>query len=138
MVMKVKKGLVTGSCNSCGHKANLDNVHRLAAYILKNPPKNVSEFKDDKGKKGAKEEKVEKVEKVEKPSKKEKETPKKTEEAESSEEETPKDDEKEGKDKEKKEKKEKKDETLVAEHKVPLVYDFKANGNMKSRIGLIY
>jgi hypothetical protein len=59
MVIKVKRGDVTGHCNSCGWKDRLDNAHKLAAYIIKNPPKNVSEFKKDEkaeeSKKGAKE-----------------------------------------------------------------------------------
>lgn len=59
MVIKVKKGEVTGSCNSCGWKGKLDNAHKLAAHIIKHPPKNISEFKDgkDKGKDKEKEEK---------------------------------------------------------------------------------
>jgi len=47
MIVKVKNGIVTGSCNSCGNKNKLDNTHKLAAHIVKNPPKNKSEFKKD-------------------------------------------------------------------------------------------
>jgi len=38
MIMKVKKGSVCGSCNSCGEKPVLDNIHKLATFIVKNPP----------------------------------------------------------------------------------------------------
>jgi len=130
MVMKVKKGTVTGSCNSCGHKAILDNGHKLAAYIVKNPPKNVSEFKDDKGKKGSKDDKkAEKTEKTEKHSKKDKEKEKEKEKKptdEGSDGEAEKDEEA----KEKKEKKEKKEEPAT-ESKVSGVYDFKAHGKLE-------
>jgi len=77
MVLRVRKGTVCGSCNSCGAKPLLDNNHKLATFILKNPPKNVSEFKTDeketdkekekekdkdaKGKKNGKDDKKEKV-----------------------------------------------------------------------------
>jgi len=50
MVLKIKHGAVGGSCNSCGTRSTLDNTHKLAAYILKNPPKDSSEFKGDKSK----------------------------------------------------------------------------------------
>lgn len=50
MVLKIKKETITGSCNSCGKKAVLDNAHKLAAHIVKNPPKNASEFKSKDGK----------------------------------------------------------------------------------------
>lgn len=48
MVLKIKHGAVGGTCNSCGTRTTLDNAHKLAAYILKNPPKDSSEFKGDK------------------------------------------------------------------------------------------
>lgn len=54
MVLRVKHGAVGGVCNSCGTRSVLDNQHKLAAYILKNPPKNSSEFKKDKDGKDAK------------------------------------------------------------------------------------
>jgi translation initiation factor 5 len=41
MVLRVRKGQVCGSCNSCGSKPLLDNIHKLAAFILKNPPTGV-------------------------------------------------------------------------------------------------
>lgn len=44
MIMEIKKGTISGSCYSCGWKGSLDNNHKLAAYIVKNPPKNQSEL----------------------------------------------------------------------------------------------
>ncbi|CAD8087612.1 unnamed protein product [Paramecium primaurelia] len=39
MYMKIKGGkIIYGQCDSCGHVSDLDNTHRLASYILKNPP----------------------------------------------------------------------------------------------------
>jgi len=34
----VKKNTVSGKCNACGHFCELDNQHRVATYITKNPP----------------------------------------------------------------------------------------------------
>lgn len=45
MILSVKKGLIFGRCNACGHKNDIDNVHKLAAFIVKNPPGNQSELK---------------------------------------------------------------------------------------------
>jgi len=36
--MVVKKGIVAAVCRACGWKGKLDNGHKLATYILKNPP----------------------------------------------------------------------------------------------------
>lgn len=36
---KVKKERIVGHCECCGEKSDLDNAHRLAAFIVKNPPK---------------------------------------------------------------------------------------------------
>jgi translation initiation factor 5 len=73
MVIKVKKEVITGGCNSCGWKDKLDNAHKLAAYIIKNPPKNVSEFKKDD-----KEKPKEETKEKEKEKEKEKDNSKKT------------------------------------------------------------
>jgi len=35
MVLRVRKNMVCGSCNSCGAKPVLDNIHKLTAFILK-------------------------------------------------------------------------------------------------------
>jgi len=35
----LKKGLVGCNCNACGYNGNLDNVHKLASFMLRNPPK---------------------------------------------------------------------------------------------------
>lgn len=34
----VKKGRVQYSCNACGKKGEVDNAHKLATFIIKNPP----------------------------------------------------------------------------------------------------
>eukprot|EP00826_Nyctotherus_ovalis_P041943 TRINITY_DN4274_c0_g2_i28.p1 TRINITY_DN4274_c0_g2~~TRINITY_DN4274_c0_g2_i28.p1 ORF type:complete len:438 (+),score=180.52 TRINITY_DN4274_c0_g2_i28:165-1478(+) len=49
--LKVKKDSISATCRSCGKVSKLDSVHKLATYILKNPPKDGSEFSTDKGKK---------------------------------------------------------------------------------------
>jgi len=36
--MFIKKGIIQGRCNACGWQGELDNVDKLAAFILKNPP----------------------------------------------------------------------------------------------------
>ena len=47
----VTKGKVIKSkCNSCGNINILDNKHKLATYIVKNPPKNQTEIKGGKDK----------------------------------------------------------------------------------------
>lgn len=38
MTVHIKGGLVGGNCAACGHTSDLDNKHRLATYIIKNPP----------------------------------------------------------------------------------------------------
>lgn len=58
----VKKGFLYGDCRACGASELIENKHKLVAYVLKNPPKDVSEFKgkdeeaqaDGKKKKGKK------------------------------------------------------------------------------------
>ncbi len=53
ITLKVRKDLLKCKCRSCGKISKLDSVHKLSTYIMKNPPKDESEFKDDK-KKGSK------------------------------------------------------------------------------------
>merc|ERR1712137_959359 len=36
--MYIKKGIIQGKCAACGWAGELDNVHKLVAFILKNPP----------------------------------------------------------------------------------------------------
>ena len=36
--LSIKKGTITYKCNACGNAGNGDNVHKLATFILKNPP----------------------------------------------------------------------------------------------------
>lgn len=45
MILLVRKGVISGRCNACGAKSDLDNTHKLAAFIIKNPPDNKSELK---------------------------------------------------------------------------------------------
>ena len=78
MILSVKKGIIYGRCNACGHKNDIDNAHKLAAFIVKNPPDNQSELKKGtevkNGKKTEVKEKVpEKTAKVTKTKTKEKE-----------------------------------------------------------------
>jgi len=48
MVIQVRKGTINGKCDSCGFSAPLDNIHKMAAYILKNPPVEKGIKKDHK------------------------------------------------------------------------------------------
>merc|ERR1719343_453649 len=43
-----KKGLVKATCKACGWRGKLDNGHKLATYISKNPPSSGVGFADDK------------------------------------------------------------------------------------------
>merc|ERR1711988_2081016 len=36
--MNVKKGVICAKCKACGWAGELDNNHKLAAFIIKNPP----------------------------------------------------------------------------------------------------
>lgn len=38
MHLIVPNGIVSGKCDSCPFTGELDNKHRLTAFILKNPP----------------------------------------------------------------------------------------------------
>merc|ERR1712176_353278 len=38
IAMNIKKGMIVGRCLACGWAGNLDNNHKLAAFILNNPP----------------------------------------------------------------------------------------------------
>lgn len=40
----MKKGKIIAICNSCGKISGLDSVSKFGNYILKNPPKNETEF----------------------------------------------------------------------------------------------
>lgn len=50
MSMKVKAGKISGQCNACGTKPELDNTHKLAPFIVKNPPKIKWDIKKDEAK----------------------------------------------------------------------------------------
>merc|ERR1712050_135859 len=77
-----KRGLIVATCKACGWNGELDNAHKLATYISKNPPGTGIGFDEDKGGKKEKKDKAqdddevkenkEKKEKQEKKSKKEK------------------------------------------------------------------
>ena len=45
-----KSGLVTAECIACGWVWNLDNNHKVAKFIRKNPPTNQDSIINDKGK----------------------------------------------------------------------------------------
>eukprot|EP01017_Pseudomicrothorax_dubius_P041580 TRINITY_DN6665_c0_g1_i2.p1 TRINITY_DN6665_c0_g1~~TRINITY_DN6665_c0_g1_i2.p1 ORF type:complete len:317 (-),score=134.41 TRINITY_DN6665_c0_g1_i2:134-1084(-) len=53
--MGVKSDTVFGKCSACGEKNLLDNKHKFAGYIVKNPPTNKSEFKKKEEEKETKE-----------------------------------------------------------------------------------
>ena len=86
LVIYIEKDIVYGRCNGCGHDSKLDNKHKLATFIVKNPPENRSDLKKenqkDKIKKGEKKEKMEKGEKGDKGEKKKKKTKKAVDEEE--------------------------------------------------------
>jgi len=62
-VIKVKKNMIGASCKACGHIFTMDMRHKLAAFILRNPPEkeieaqgeSVTKKKDRKDKNGKKE-----------------------------------------------------------------------------------
>merc|ERR1712066_349785 len=101
--MAIKKGVIKGNCAACGWQGDLDNNHKLAAFITKNPPDasgiNIMDPGDAGAKGGGK------------PSKQERREAKLRKQAEKGNEDGDEDDddEEEKEVKEKKEKKEKKD-----------------------------
>lgn len=68
----VKKGVLLCKCNACGYSGTLDNTHKAATYMARNPP-NATETTLGKKKKTKEERRAEKLakddEKPEKPSK---------------------------------------------------------------------
>merc|ERR1712087_974301 len=94
--MVVKKGLIVATCKACGWNGELDNHHKLAGYISKNPPGTGIGFDGEGGK--------------EKKSRQERQSERATRKKDKGDDddEDEEDEEKEGK-KEKKEKKDKKD-----------------------------
>jgi len=122
--MVVKKGLVVAACKACGWTGELDNGHRLANYIVRNPPSTDIGF-DGKKKKTKEERQKERAAKAIK---------KKDEEDEEtasyqSEWDEPKSS-KEGREKEKKAKKEKKDKK---EHNESRDHDAEHRGEVKEK-----
>jgi len=123
-----KKGLIVATCKACGWNGELDNGHKLASYIQKNPPGSGIGFDAEKANKKTKEDRQK--ERAEKAKKKKKDgDDDETASYQSEEEEKEKKEKKEKKDKkDKKEKKEKKskkekkekledDDDEVKEHK---------------------
>lgn len=49
LVMKIVDGKIRGDCKSCGNNALLDNKHKMASYITKNPPKKAGAADDKQG-----------------------------------------------------------------------------------------
>lgn len=66
----VKKGLLTCKCNACGYQGSLDNVHKAATYMVRNPPDATSSTMGKK-KKSKEERRAEKQEKLQQNSLKE-------------------------------------------------------------------
>lgn len=54
LVMKIIDGKIRGDCKSCGNNALLDNKHKMAAYITKNPPTKKGQAVDGKVETGKK------------------------------------------------------------------------------------
>merc|ERR1712039_668000 len=48
--MVVKKGSIIATCKACGWHGDLDNQHKLATYIVKNPPTSGVGFDGEGGK----------------------------------------------------------------------------------------
>merc|ERR1712139_694243 len=46
--MFVKKGVIQGGCKACGWRGDLDNIHKLATFIQKNPPEGGVGFAGEK------------------------------------------------------------------------------------------
>merc|ERR1712039_704734 len=99
--MVVKKGFIVATCKACGWSGELDNQHKLATYIVKNPPTTGIGF-DGEG--GGKEKKSRQERQAERASKAKKKGGDDDEDEEDED-----DDDDEEKPKEKKEKKEKKE-----------------------------
>lgn len=53
--LKTGKESIKAKCRSCGKISKLDSTHKVATHILKNPPKDESEFKEEEKKKTTKE-----------------------------------------------------------------------------------
>merc|ERR1712194_802805 len=49
--MVVKKGAIMAGCKACGWKGELDGAHKVATFIVKNPPDSGIGFDADTGKK---------------------------------------------------------------------------------------
>merc|ERR1712151_1325453 len=95
--MVVRKGIIVATCKACGWHGDLDNQHKIATYICKNPPGTGIGFDGEGGggKKTREERQKERAERA-----------KKKKDKEDDEEDEDQDDDDKGK-KEKKEKKEK-------------------------------
>ncbi|KEP64957.1 UNVERIFIED_CONTAM: eukaryotic initiation factor-5, putative [Hammondia hammondi] len=78
----VKKGLLTCKCNACGYQGSLDNVHKAATYMVRNPPDAGSSTMGKK-KKSKEERRAEKQEKQAREGKEKKEKEKKKKKADS-------------------------------------------------------
>merc|ERR1711870_175602 len=59
-----KKGLIVATCKACGWNGELDNRHKLATYISKNPPGSGIGFDEEKGKKTKEERQKERAKKA--------------------------------------------------------------------------
>merc|ERR1712087_774615 len=59
-----KKGIIVATCKACGWNGELDNRHKLATFIAKNPPGSGIGFDEEKGKKTKEDRQKERAEKA--------------------------------------------------------------------------
>ena len=60
LILRIKKNMVCAKCQACGKKPNMDNNHKVATFMIKNPPGDLHDIgskskKKDKEKKSKKE-----------------------------------------------------------------------------------
>merc|ERR1712110_1222367 len=59
-----KRGSLVATCAACGWKGGLDNTHRLAAFILKNPPDADAGLEEERTKKSRSQKQAERIERL--------------------------------------------------------------------------
>ena len=48
LILRIKRGMVCAKCQACGKKPNMDNNHKLATFMIKNPPTDQHDIKQKK------------------------------------------------------------------------------------------